>query len=71
MIITIASLFMLQIIAINWDSLTNGTGGITLPLPTWSIDYQNWPFYYSLVGAARRLAAALPGGSGGPSSAWA
>ena len=46
-ILTIAFLFLAQIIATNWDSLTNGTGGITLPLPTWSIDYQNWPFYYS------------------------
>ena len=46
-ILTIAFLFLAQIIATNWDSLTNGTGGVTLPLPTWSIDYQNWPFYYS------------------------
>jgi ABC-type branched-subunit amino acid transport system ATPase component/ABC-type branched-subunit amino acid transport system permease subunit len=48
-IITIAALFILQIIAINWDSLTGGTSGITLPLPRWDIAYQNWPFYYALV----------------------
>jgi branched-chain amino acid transport system permease protein len=48
-IITIAALFILQIIAINWDSLTGGTSGITLPLPRWDISIQNWPFYYSLV----------------------
>jgi ABC-type branched-subunit amino acid transport system ATPase component/ABC-type branched-subunit amino acid transport system permease subunit len=48
-IITIAALFILQIVAINWDSLTNGTSGITLPLPTWDISIQNWPFYYTLV----------------------
>jgi ABC-type branched-subunit amino acid transport system ATPase component/ABC-type branched-subunit amino acid transport system permease subunit len=48
-ILTIAFLFLLQVIATNWDSLTNGTGGISLPLPTWSIDYQNWPFYYSFM----------------------
>jgi ABC-type branched-subunit amino acid transport system ATPase component/ABC-type branched-subunit amino acid transport system permease subunit len=48
-IITIAALFILQIVAINWDSLTNGTSGITPPLPTWDLAYQNWPFYYSLV----------------------
>jgi ABC-type branched-subunit amino acid transport system ATPase component/ABC-type branched-subunit amino acid transport system permease subunit len=48
-IITIAALFILQIVAINWDSLTQGTSGITLPLPRWSIEIQNWPFYYSLV----------------------
>jgi ABC-type branched-subunit amino acid transport system ATPase component/ABC-type branched-subunit amino acid transport system permease subunit len=49
-ILTIAFLFLLQILATNWDSLTNGTGGITLPIPTWSTDYQYWPFYYVLMG---------------------
>jgi ABC-type branched-subunit amino acid transport system ATPase component/ABC-type branched-subunit amino acid transport system permease subunit len=49
-ILTIAFLFLLQLLATNWDSLTNGTGGITLPIPTWSVDYQNWPFYYTLLG---------------------
>jgi branched-chain amino acid transport system permease protein len=48
-ILTIAFLFLAQLCATNWDSFTNGTGGITLPLPTWSIDYQYWPFYYSLM----------------------
>jgi ABC-type branched-subunit amino acid transport system ATPase component/ABC-type branched-subunit amino acid transport system permease subunit len=55
-ILTIAFLFLLQLLATNWDSLTNGTGGITLPIPTWSVDYQYWPFYYSLMGL---LAASL------------
>jgi ABC-type branched-subunit amino acid transport system ATPase component/ABC-type branched-subunit amino acid transport system permease subunit len=49
-ILTIAFLFLVQLLATNWDSLTNGTGGITLPLPTWSVDYQYWPFYYTLMG---------------------
>jgi ABC-type branched-subunit amino acid transport system ATPase component/ABC-type branched-subunit amino acid transport system permease subunit len=48
-IITIAFLFLTQIVAINWDSLTNGTAGLTLPLPTWDVAYQNWPFYYAFV----------------------
>jgi ABC-type branched-subunit amino acid transport system ATPase component/ABC-type branched-subunit amino acid transport system permease subunit len=48
-ILTIAFLFLMQLLATNWDSLTNGTGGITMPLPTWSIDYQYWPFYYVLM----------------------
>jgi ABC-type branched-subunit amino acid transport system ATPase component/ABC-type branched-subunit amino acid transport system permease subunit len=48
-IITIAFLFLLQLVATNWPALTNGTAGLTLPLPTWSIDIQNWPFYYSLL----------------------
>jgi branched-chain amino acid transport system permease protein len=47
-IITIAFLFLLQLVAINWDSLTNGTAGLSMPLPTWSVDIQNWPFYYTL-----------------------
>jgi ABC-type branched-subunit amino acid transport system ATPase component/ABC-type branched-subunit amino acid transport system permease subunit len=49
-ILTIAFLFLVQLLATNWDSLTNGTGGVTMPLPTWSVDYQYWPFYYSLMG---------------------
>jgi branched-chain amino acid transport system ATP-binding protein/branched-chain amino acid transport system permease protein len=47
-IITIAFLFLLQLVATNWPKLTNGTAGLTLPLPMWSIEFQNWPFYYSL-----------------------
>jgi ABC-type branched-subunit amino acid transport system ATPase component/ABC-type branched-subunit amino acid transport system permease subunit len=49
-ILTIAFLFLVQLLATNWDELTNGTGGITLPIPTWSTDYQYWPFYYTLMG---------------------
>jgi ABC-type branched-subunit amino acid transport system ATPase component/ABC-type branched-subunit amino acid transport system permease subunit len=48
-ILTIAFLFLLQVTATNWDSLTGGTSGISLPLPTWSVDYQNWPFYYAFM----------------------
>jgi branched-chain amino acid transport system ATP-binding protein/branched-chain amino acid transport system permease protein len=49
-ILTIAFLFLLRLVATNWKELTNGTAGLTLPLPQWSTDYQYWPFYYSLVG---------------------
>ncbi len=49
-ILTIAFLFLIQLLATNWNELTNGTGGITLPVPTWSVEYQYWPFYYSLLG---------------------
>ena len=49
-IMTIAFLFLLQIVATNWRSLTGGTAGITPPLPMWNIEYQNWPFYYVLAG---------------------
>ena len=49
-ILTIAFLFLLQLVAINWDELTNGTQGLSLPIPMWDVAYQYWPFYYSLIG---------------------
>jgi branched-chain amino acid transport system permease protein len=48
-IITVAFLFLVQVIAVNWVSVTNGTAGLTLPLPSWDRDIINWPFYYALV----------------------
>jgi ABC-type branched-subunit amino acid transport system ATPase component/ABC-type branched-subunit amino acid transport system permease subunit len=47
-ILTIGFLFLTQLIAINWDSLTNGTQGLSLPIPMWDVAYQYWPFYYAL-----------------------
>jgi ABC-type branched-subunit amino acid transport system ATPase component/ABC-type branched-subunit amino acid transport system permease subunit len=49
-ILTIGFLFLLQLIAINWDELTNGTQGLSLPIPMWDIAYQYWPFYYAMLG---------------------
>jgi branched-chain amino acid transport system permease protein len=49
-IITVAFLFLVQVVAVNWVSLTNGTPGLTLPLPSWDRDIINWPFYYALTG---------------------
>ena len=49
-ILTIAFLFVMQIVTLNWSDLTNGNHGLSLPLPLWNVDYQNWPFYYSLLG---------------------
>jgi ABC-type branched-subunit amino acid transport system ATPase component/ABC-type branched-subunit amino acid transport system permease subunit len=48
-IMTIAFLFLIQLVTTNWDGLTNGTAGLTLPLPQWSVDIQNWPFHFALV----------------------
>ena len=48
-IITVAFLFLVQVIAVNWTSLTNGTAGLSLPLPTWDREIINWPFYYVLI----------------------
>ncbi len=49
-IITVAFLFLVQVVAVNWKDLTNGTAGLSLPLPTWDIEFFNWPFYYALCG---------------------
>jgi branched-chain amino acid transport system permease protein len=49
-ILTIAFLFLMQLVAINWDAFTNGTQGLSLPIPQWDVAYQYWPFYYALVG---------------------
>jgi branched-chain amino acid transport system ATP-binding protein/branched-chain amino acid transport system permease protein len=49
-ILTIAFLFVMQLVTLNWSDLTNGNHGLTLPLPRWSTDFQYWPFYYSLFG---------------------
>jgi ABC-type branched-subunit amino acid transport system ATPase component/ABC-type branched-subunit amino acid transport system permease subunit len=48
-IITIALLLLFQTIALNVGSITGGSNGLTLPLPTWSVDIQNFPFYYSML----------------------
>ena len=56
-IITVAFLFLVQVIAVNWVSVTNGTAGLTLPLPDWDREIINWPFYYALVGDPRAAAA--------------
>jgi ABC-type branched-subunit amino acid transport system ATPase component/ABC-type branched-subunit amino acid transport system permease subunit len=48
-IITIALLLSVQIVATNWRSLTNGSDGITLPLPAWSREIQNIPFYLIML----------------------
>jgi branched-chain amino acid transport system permease protein len=49
-IITVAFLFLVQVVAINWRSISGGTEGLSLPIPTWDVAYANWPFYYGLVG---------------------
>jgi branched-chain amino acid transport system permease protein len=49
-IITIAFLFLMQAIGLNARSFTGGSNGITLPLPRWSSNLGNMPFYYVLFG---------------------
>ncbi len=48
-IITVAFLFLVQFVAIEWVQVTNGTGGLTLPLPDWPEAWGNWPFHLALV----------------------
>jgi branched-chain amino acid transport system permease protein len=48
-ILTIAFLFIMQLVAVNWGSLTGGSNGIGLPLPRYPREWQNTPFYYALL----------------------
>ena len=48
-IITVAFLFLIQFVAIEWVSVTNGSSGLTLPLPDWPAAWGNWPFHLILV----------------------
>lgn len=45
-VITIATFFILQLMAYNFKGLTNGSTGLSLPIPDWSGDVFNLPFYY-------------------------
>lgn len=49
-IVTFAALQLLGIVATTWSGLTGGSQGLALPLPTWSLTYQDWPFYYPMLG---------------------
>jgi len=48
-IITIAFTLLVQFVARQWTGLTNGSSGITLPLPDWPREWGNWPFHLVLV----------------------
>jgi branched-chain amino acid transport system permease protein len=48
-VVTFAALMLGEIIAQNWTSVTGGSGGLAMPLPTWSTDFQDWPFYYGFL----------------------
>lgn len=56
-VITVATFFILQLMAYNLKGLTNGSTGLSLPMPTWTGDFFNLPFYYvSLVMVLAALA---------------
>ena len=46
MVITVAIFFIFQLLAYNLHDITNGANGIFLPLPMWSDELYNLPFYY-------------------------
>jgi len=48
-IVTFAALQLLGVAAATWTDLTGGSQGLALPLPTWDLSYQNWPFYYPML----------------------
>jgi ABC-type branched-subunit amino acid transport system ATPase component/ABC-type branched-subunit amino acid transport system permease subunit len=48
-IVTFAALQLLAVVATTWSSLTRGSQGLALPIPTWSLTYAYWPFYYALL----------------------
>jgi len=51
-IVTIAFMFMLQLLAENLVGLTGGGGGLSYPVPPWGGDYFNTPFYYAMLALA-------------------
>jgi branched-chain amino acid transport system permease protein len=46
-VITIATFFIMQLMAYNLRAITNGSAGLSLPIPfDWSPDFFNLPFYF-------------------------
>jgi branched-chain amino acid transport system permease protein len=48
-IVTIAVMFMLQLLAENLTGLTGGGAGLGFPIPPWRGDFYNIPFYYAML----------------------
>jgi branched-chain amino acid transport system permease protein len=51
-IVTIAFMFMLQLLAENLVNLTGGGAGLGLPVPSWGGDFFAIPFYYAMLALA-------------------
>jgi branched-chain amino acid transport system permease protein len=51
-VLTIAVMFILQLLAFNLTGLTNGSGGLEVPFPSWQGSFFNEPFYYVGLGCA-------------------
>lgn len=48
-VITIAIFFITQLMAYNLTGITNGSSGLSLPIPDWSGDFYNIPFYFGAL----------------------
>jgi branched-chain amino acid transport system permease protein len=48
-IVTIAMMFMVQLLAENLVGHTGGGSGLSFPVPSWSGDFYNDPFYYAML----------------------
>lgn len=48
-IISIAFLFLVRFIGIEWRDVTGGTSGLTMPMYTWPRDWGEWPIHVVLV----------------------
>ncbi len=51
-VLTIAVMFIFQLLAFNFSSFTGGSSGLQMPFPTWQGNYFNEPFYYIGLAAA-------------------
>jgi branched-chain amino acid transport system permease protein len=51
-IVTIAFMFMLQLLAENLVGLTGGGAGMSFPVPPWGGDFFNTPYYYAMFALA-------------------
>ena len=49
-IVTLTMLFVFQNLAFNLRSITHGSSGYSLPVPTFSVDTYERPFYYAMLG---------------------
>lgn len=48
-IATIALVYILQVVALNWRDLTRGISGLQLPLPPYPVESIKIPFYYAVL----------------------
>lgn len=49
-VVTIALLYILQLLAFNLNGITGGSGGVFEPLTPWNADVFDLPFYYIALG---------------------